>query len=215
MIRVLSHSSKMGNIPSFDVSLSTCQDSCNYGNKTNLCYMKNNMQYKMNKKYKEKIKRNTRLINTKSFYKVLDSQIKESNCLKFRYFVSGDINTINQLSKIVYVAELNPNVLFWMPTHRFDLVKKYLDIGCKLPKNLNVRISNPLPNSKTPEFLIKLYKKYGLNYSESSLNKSRVNCKSSYNNKTCLENNCDKCFSNEPVTYQLHGKFTKMRLKRL
>ena len=211
--KVLSHSSKMDNIPSFDMLLTTCQDTCNYG-KSNLCYMKNNLNYYMNKKYREKLTSNTKLINTKQFYKILDKEIKKENCLKFRYFVSGDINDLNQLIKIVYVAELNKMVKFWLPTHRFDLIKRYCDLGFKIPSNLKIRISNPIPDTKTPKFLIKEYKKYGLSWSESSLNRKRVNCKASYNSKSCLENNCDKCFSDKPVTYFLHGKLAKKRFKK-
>ena len=196
----------MGFIPSYDMDLKTCQDSCNYG-KSLIGYCQNNMQYK----------RNTKLIKTKSFVDELNKEIKRINCHKIRFFgTSGDLTDLNDLLKICYLAELNPNNKFWLPTHRMDIPIKYIDLGFKIPNNITIRISNPLINLPMPQSIIDICLKYGFTYSRTSLNKSLVNCKSSMNKKSCLDNNCSKCFDKDTkeIVYFLHGKLAKPRLKK-
>ena len=61
----------------------------------------------------------------------------------FRWHDSGDIISLDHLSKIVQIAQQIPDCIFWLPTQEHKLVSKYrTEIG-DLPYNLTVRLSTP------------------------------------------------------------------------
>ena len=60
----------------------------------------------------------------------------------FRWFDSGDIQNEEHLENMVYVAEEIPNIRFWLSTHEFDIVNKYVKSGKTIPKNLKIRVSD-------------------------------------------------------------------------
>lgn len=62
----------------------------------------------------------------------------------FRWFDSGDLQNVEQLARIVRVAERLPHVRFWLPTRELKTVQQYMR-ECKRPQpwpsNLTVRVS--------------------------------------------------------------------------
>mgnify|MGYP001201155174 CR=1 FL=1 len=68
----------------------------------------------------------------------------------FRWHDSGDLQSLEHLSKIVEIAKNLPEVSFWLPTRETATVKEFLaNIGI-FPTNLCVRISAPMIG-RTPE----------------------------------------------------------------
>ena len=58
----------------------------------------------------------------------------------FRWFDSGDIQSLSMLRAIVSIADRLPKIKFWLPTHEGKILAKYLKNGI-LPENLIVRKS--------------------------------------------------------------------------
>jgi len=60
----------------------------------------------------------------------------------FRWFASGDLQSVNMLNKIVQIAEKMPNTKFWLPTHEPKIIKGWLkEYKRSFPKNLIIRLS--------------------------------------------------------------------------
>ena len=90
----LSQVSKLDNVKSFDLPLSTCKDRCNYFIKK-ICYSKNNPRLRYKKKVLKNI-RNLKLIRSTKFIKVLSLEILRSNSRKYRFFSNGQTEDIQQ-----------------------------------------------------------------------------------------------------------------------
>lgn len=58
----------------------------------------------------------------------------------FRFFDSGDLQSIEHLDAIVRVAMGNPEWRFWLPTKEWGIVRKYRESN-DIPRNLTVRLS--------------------------------------------------------------------------
>ena len=62
-----------------------------------------------------------------------------------RWFTGGDLQDIEMLRMFVYVANLLPNMRFWLPTREAAIVRKYLASNpAGFPGNLIVRISSAM-----------------------------------------------------------------------
>ena len=59
----------------------------------------------------------------------------------FRWFDSGDIQSVSMLRAISAVATLLPNCKFWLPTHELGIVKAFKKQGGQIPLNLIIRKS--------------------------------------------------------------------------
>ena len=66
----------------------------------------------------------------------------------FRWFDSGDIQSLSMLIKIVAVAMLNPNTMYWLPTKEYKIVSTYRKQGGIEPNNLVIRVSAPMTNQR-------------------------------------------------------------------
>ena len=73
----------------------------------------------------------------------------------FRWFDSGDLQSMSMLIKIVAVACMNPHVNYWLPTKEYAIVSKYRKMRGYVPPNLVIRVSAPMINQR-------LNSKYGL-----------------------------------------------------
>jgi Gene product 88 len=67
-------------------------------------------------------------------------QVKETY---FRWHDSGDIVSLEHLSKICQIAREIPECRFWLPTQEHALVAVYISTYGPLPDNLTVRLSTP------------------------------------------------------------------------
>lgn len=59
----------------------------------------------------------------------------------FRWFDSGDLQSLEMLSDIVEIAERTPTVKHWLPSKEIKIVSEYLASGKRLPDNLALRLS--------------------------------------------------------------------------
>jgi hypothetical protein len=59
----------------------------------------------------------------------------------FRLHDSGDLQSVEHLTKIAAVAALSPNVRIWLPTRELAIVKAYVASGGSVPSNLTIRVS--------------------------------------------------------------------------
>lgn len=66
---------------------------------------------------------------------------RKSKVKFFRFFDSGDLQSVKMLDDIVQIAKLLPGIKFWLPTREREIVKDFLAQGKKFPRNLTVRIS--------------------------------------------------------------------------
>ena len=133
----------------------------------------------------------------------------------FRWFDSGDLQTVENLARIVRICERTPNVMHWLPTKEYGIVNAYLNRGGEIPSNLTVRLSAYKMDAPPPQFRSKTWQamtslttstvstRHG---SEPIWGKSFVGsvCPSSQQNNECRD--CRNCCSKEVknVTYLAH-----------
>ena len=70
---------------------------------------------------------------------------KEEN--RFRWHDSGDLQNVAHLAKICQIAIALPHLVFWLPTKEPQYVAEYMKTH-RIPKNLTIRISNPMVGVK-------------------------------------------------------------------
>ena len=58
-----------------------------------------------------------------------------------RWHDSGDLQSVEHLTKICAVAALTPTIKHWLPTRELGIVKAYQKAGGTVPKNLVIRVS--------------------------------------------------------------------------
>ena len=122
----------------------------------------------------------------------------------FRWFDSGDLQGADMFKDIIELANLNPDIKFWLPTKEFKLVNIFSSI---IPDNLNVRKSHPLINAYKMQPIENVTASYV--YDEDKLDTIPSNSKvcpatMPDSNKKC--NDCRMCWdkSIESITYIKH-----------
>mgnify|MGYP003135071716 FL=1 len=116
----------------------------------------------------------------------------------FRWFDSGDLQSLSMLEAIVEVAKRTPNTKHWLPTHEYGLVKEYRKKhGASLPSNLTLRVSAAFADDVPP------------NFANTSTTHSRevlhdVECLAYLNDNQCGE--CRNCWDSNilNISYKLH-----------
>lgn len=76
----------------------------------------------------------TELIGKKYARRVGDGRV-------FRWHDSGDLQSLEHLSKIVAIAKNLPDIRFWLPTRERKIVAQWVLENGSFPENLTVRIS--------------------------------------------------------------------------
>jgi hypothetical protein len=59
----------------------------------------------------------------------------------FRWYSSGDLQSISDLHKICDVCIRTPHITHWLPTHEVGILGEFKRLGFKYPNNLVVRLS--------------------------------------------------------------------------
>lgn len=81
----------------------------------------------------------------------INTMIKKLKRMKnshYRWFDSGDLQSLQMLSDIVFIAKCVPTVKFWLPTKELGILNDYIRLGFKVPKNLTIRYSSPMIDKK-------------------------------------------------------------------
>lgn len=123
----------------------------------------------------------------------------EENSGFFRWFDSGDLQSLEMLEKIVEVCTNLPRIKFWLPTREYGIVAQYIAKHEGFPKNLNVRLSALLIDGPAP---VAIAKRFYL--TTSRVSSSDFTCPSSLQGGKCLT--CRACWdkSVENVNYKKH-----------
>jgi hypothetical protein len=85
----------------------------------------------------------------KDWKELMAIAIRLTNNQFFRWFDSGDLQSVKMLEDIVWIAKETPTVNFWLPTQERAIVKK-VDTDVR---NLVIRISNIKLNVTTNQGL--------------------------------------------------------------
>ena len=118
----------------------------------------------------------------------------------FRWFASGDLQSLGDLLKICYVAEHTPRIKHWLPTHEVEILAEFKRGGFNYPPNLIVRLSGDMIDKKPSPGLSKR-----LGVLRSSVSRVAWNCEAPQNEETkCMS--CRKCWhkSVSIITYKYH-----------
>jgi len=67
--------------------------------------------------------------------------IKRKGLAFFRWFDSGDLQSLEMLEAIVHVALSVPDCVFWLPTKEYGIVSQWIKTNGEFPENLTVRLS--------------------------------------------------------------------------
>lgn len=67
-----------------------------------------------------------------------------SDASVFRWFDTGDLQSIKMLNDICEIAVATPLIQHWLPTREKSIVKQVLTKRGKFPENLCVRLSDPM-----------------------------------------------------------------------
>ena len=123
---------------------------------------------------------------------------KEKNGF-FRWHDSGDVQSVKHLRDIVAVANLLPEINFWLPTREYNFVGQYIKKFGAFPKNLCVRLSAFMINGKPPTALAKK-----LNLTTSGVTEKGFNCPAPTQENQCKD--CRACWDNkvENINYKKH-----------
>ena len=107
----------------------------------------------------------------------------------FRWHDSGDIQSVEHLEAIVWIAEKMPEIRFWIPTREIAILNRYVARhGNEWPVNLTIRISSFLVGLEPPRALAKR-----LNVQTSTVDWNEgEQCPSSQQKNKCLD--CRKCW---------------------
>lgn len=83
-----------------------------------------------------------------------ESMIKLIGRLKepyFRWHDSGDLQSVEHLMKLDYIARALPRMQFWLPTHERGIVNEYQDTFGPVSKNLVIRLSSAKIDVRPPK----------------------------------------------------------------
>lgn len=122
----------------------------------------------------------------------------------FRWFDSGDLQSLKNLKDIVRIALALPEIKFWLPTKEYGIVSEYFELYGPFPENLTVRLSAFMVNKEVPKSLVE---SLGLTTSEVHTNESAAigtPCTAPTQGNKCLD--CRACWNKDiqTVIYRLH-----------
>lgn len=119
----------------------------------------------------------------------------------FRWFDSGDLQSLENLRNIALVAENLPEIKFWLPTKEWGIVSEYKKKYGEFPENLTVRLSAYFLDKEVSE---ETKKKLNCVSSSVTTDKNKVTCPSSKQGNKCLD--CRACWNKnvENVSYGKH-----------
>jgi hypothetical protein len=117
----------------------------------------------------------------------------------FRWFDSGDLQTLKTLKSIVRIAIALPDIQFWLPTKEYGIVSKYVELFGSFPPNLTVRLSAYMVDKAGPNSLAE-----GLGVTTSEVSSTAGTCPAPTQGNKCGE--CRACWNKDiqTVTYRMH-----------
>lgn len=122
-------------------------------------------------------------------------EVKEN---RFRFFDSGDIQSLDMLKAINRIALRCPDLDMWLPTKEARYVHQFLAEGGVFAPNLNVRLSHPMVGQTFKK------KPQGCNFSTVGVADAPSNCPAYTQGNKCSD--CRMCWNKaiEAINYPLH-----------
>ena len=122
----------------------------------------------------------------------------------FRWFDSGDLQSLRNLKDIVRIALALPSIRFWLPTKEYSIVSEYYELYGPFPENLTVRLSGYMVDKSGPNSLAE---SLGVTTSEvhsETSNPAGYTCPAPAQGNKCLD--CRACWNStvQTVSYRLH-----------
>ena len=116
----------------------------------------------------------------------------------FRWFDSGDIQSLAHLKQIAQIATNLPKIQFWLPTKEYGIVQDFLKEN-ELPINLTIRLSAYMIDGPAP---VALASRLGL--VTSTVSKTSWTCPAGSQGNKCLQ--CRACWDKgvSNVAYKHH-----------
>ena len=116
----------------------------------------------------------------------------------FRWFDSGDLQSVKMLKDIVSICKKTPNCEHWLPTKEANFIAEYKKLYGNFPTNLTIRLSAVFVDGNPPS---KLANRLNVQVSEVS-SKGNFTCLAPFQEHKCLE--CRNCWDSNihSVTYQ-------------
>ena len=116
----------------------------------------------------------------------------------FRWFDSGDIQSLAHLKQIAQIATNLPKIQFWLPTKEYGIVQDFLKEN-ELPQNLTIRLSAYMIDGPAP---VGLANRLGL--VTSTVSKTSWTCPAGSQGNKCLQ--CRACWDKQVsnVAYKHH-----------
>jgi len=116
----------------------------------------------------------------------------------FRWFDSGDIQSLAHLKQIAQIASNLPYVKFWLPTKEYGFVQSFLEEN-RLPENLTIRLSGYMIDGPAP---VALASRLGV--VTSTVVSQGFSCPASGQGNKCLS--CRACWDKQEnnVAYKHH-----------
>lgn len=126
--------------------------------------------------------------------------IKNGTDKYFRWFDSGDLQSVSMLNCIVNVVKACKGIKFWLPTREYGIVGEWVRKNGELPSNLNIRLSAYMHDTHPP---VELAASFGCTASGTSSVKGTCQAQNS-GRGNC--GTCRKCWSRSVpmVTYRKH-----------
>lgn len=121
----------------------------------------------------------------------------------FRWHDAGDLQNMDHLKAITYIAQRCPKVRFWLPSREWKLVRQYLKEVGEFPSNLRVRLSSFFVGSRMglPAELEGLVTTSTVGWSSSD--RPAVTCEAGKRGGKCAD--CRLCWGSTPnIDYPLH-----------
>lgn len=117
----------------------------------------------------------------------------------FRWHDSGDLQSVAHFKQIVSVCEGTPNVIHWIPTREYAIVREFIEQGNVIPENLVLRLSAYMLEGKPPT---EIAKRMGV--LTSGVSKVGFTCPASTQGNVC--GSCRACWDKSVpnVNYKTH-----------
>ena len=117
----------------------------------------------------------------------------------FRWFDSGDLQSVELLTKICQVCEKTPAVRHYLPTKEYKIVSDFIAQGGKIPDNLCIRLSGYIIDGPQP---VALAQRLGVQVA-STVTKDWT-CPAHEQGNKCLS--CRSCWDRSvlSITYRKH-----------
>jgi hypothetical protein len=120
----------------------------------------------------------------------------------FRWFSSGDLQSLAMVKNIVAVAQLTPWCKHWLATREYSIIIEYVKAGGVIPDNLMVRLSATYPD-KPVTLPASLRGVANITTSNAhTVTPLGLECQSYKHGNTCAD--CRACWSSDVVSYRMH-----------